>query len=169
MKDNHTYMSVKHEILEALLDCAELGLLLCLTSIRCFQGEKMPEKERRKIKEWREGNAHVVYIEAETDKQRNRVHLPQLCWTQRIIYLHLNVSLNIHPAALFHPALSLLICFLLLPPWLTKNHLYVNVRERLDVIVAAAAAAVFTPNAHWETDGETEDKAFHYRANGSKT
>ena len=66
--------------------------------------------------------SHVVFVyrKRATNKLKNRRH--HSCvnpgFTQSIIYISLNVNLNIHLAALFYPTRCLLlICFFLyLPP-----------------------------------------------------
>lgn len=81
-----------------------------------------------------------IYRKRETDKQTSfttEESAPAITnrgrSTERVIYLSLNVNLNIHLATLFCPALCLLlICFFLCSPlWRTQNHLYVDIRKGL--------------------------------------
>lgn len=68
---------------------------------------------------------------------------------QRVICLSLNVDLNLSLTAPSCPAPRLLvICIILFSPRDSPKILFVDTRERLDMIAVSAAAGVFMRTAH---------------------
>lgn len=89
---------------------------------------------------------------------------------QRVIWLSLNVNLNLFLTAPSCPAARLLmICLILFFPCDSPKILFVDTRGRLDVIAVSAAAGVFRLTAHLCKrfgDGQTglRGSLLHYRA-----
>lgn len=150
-----------------------------LTSISWFPAgwgdtRRRPEGQ---IKRWREGNTQAVYIEeinrnSFTTEESATAKTNRGLSAQRVVYLCLNVNLNIHLTTMFCPTHRLLlICFSLhSPPWLTQNHRYTDVREGLAWLLLPLQPVCFRQLLTWvrdrETDRETKERLLLYGANG---